>query len=237
MDPPWSETCWSTFKYFIILIISKNYIFVHLLVNKVFNRHWRTVQTWRTMFCCLIFVVNGSKVLQDVLQMWAWRREGFCYAREDVRTCGKVPKWQNKCCWWRPHKLYNHFTNGNVVQVDASDKDDRPVPQVRLVICTSAFDMHIPAPKQQISQNTFKVKNPVDIIDLNRYCGQTVQVEDVGDGNQDGLTGGGRGREETSAHILCECEALASLRHAYLGSFILEPEDIRSLGLGSHLEL
>jgi len=24
---------------------------------------------------------------------------------------------------------------------------------------------------------------------------------------------------ETSAHILCECEALASLGHAYLGSF------------------
>ena len=38
--------------------------------------------------------------------------------------------------------------------------------------------------------------------------------------------------EKTSAHILCECEALASLRHAYLGSFFLEPEDIRSLGLG-----
>jgi len=32
-----------------------------------------------------------------------------------------------------------------------------------------------------------------------------------------------RVREETSAHILCECEALASLRHAYLGSFPLEP--------------
>jgi len=39
--------------------------------------------------------------------------------------------------------------------------------------------------------------------------------------------------EETSAQILCECEALASLRHAYLGSFFLEPEDIRSLGLGA----
>ena len=26
-------------------------------------------------------------------------------------------------------------------------------------------------------------------------------------------------REETSAHILCKCEALASLRHTYLGSF------------------
>jgi len=39
--------------------------------------------------------------------------------------------------------------------------------------------------------------------------------------------------EETSAHILCECEALASLRHVHLGSFFLEPEDIRSLGLGA----
>ena len=39
--------------------------------------------------------------------------------------------------------------------------------------------------------------------------------------------------EETSAHILCECEVLASLRHAYLGSFSSEPKDIRSLGLGA----
>ena len=30
-------------------------------------------------------------------------------------------------------------------------------------------------------------------------------------------------REETSAHILCECEALASLRHVYLGSLFLKP--------------
>ena len=30
--------------------------------------------------------------------------------------------------------------------------------------------------------------------------------------------------DEISAHILCECEALASLRHARLGSFFLEPE-------------
>ena len=40
-------------------------------------------------------------------------------------------------------------------------------------------------------------------------------------------------REETSAHILCECKALASLRHAHLGSFFLEPEDIRRIGLGA----
>ena len=33
-------------------------------------------------------------------------------------------------------------------------------------------------------------------------------------------------KEETSAHIICECEVLASLRHVYLGSFFLVPEDI-----------
>jgi molybdopterin converting factor small subunit len=39
--------------------------------------------------------------------------------------------------------------------------------------------------------------------------------------------------EETSVHILCECEALASLRHKYLGSFFLDPEDIRKLIMGA----
>jgi hypothetical protein len=39
--------------------------------------------------------------------------------------------------------------------------------------------------------------------------------------------------DETSARILWECEALASLRHAYLGSF-LEPEDIKSISLGAN---
>jgi hypothetical protein len=37
--------------------------------------------------------------------------------------------------------------------------------------------------------------------------------------------------DETSVHILCECEALASLRHGDLGSFFLEPEDIKSISL------
>jgi hypothetical protein len=39
--------------------------------------------------------------------------------------------------------------------------------------------------------------------------------------------------EESSVYILCECEALASLRHTYLGSFFLDPEDIRVLGVGA----
>jgi len=40
--------------------------------------------------------------------------------------------------------------------------------------------------------------------------------------------------DETSAHILCECEALASLRCAYLGCCcFLEPEDIKIISLGA----
>ena len=39
--------------------------------------------------------------------------------------------------------------------------------------------------------------------------------------------------DKTSAHILCECEASASIRHLYLGSFLLEPEDIKSISLGA----
>jgi hypothetical protein len=43
--------------------------------------------------------------------------------------------------------------------------------------------------------------------------------------------------DETSAHVFCECEALASLRHAYLGSLSLEPEYIKNVNSGGHLEL
>jgi len=39
--------------------------------------------------------------------------------------------------------------------------------------------------------------------------------------------------KETSIHILCECEVLASLRHIYVGSFFLDPEDIKELGVGA----
>jgi len=39
--------------------------------------------------------------------------------------------------------------------------------------------------------------------------------------------------EETSVHILSECEALASLRHVYLGSFFLDPENIWVLVMGA----
>jgi hypothetical protein len=39
--------------------------------------------------------------------------------------------------------------------------------------------------------------------------------------------------DEISAHILCRCEALASLRHAYLGCFFLQPENIKNVSLGA----
>jgi len=38
----------------------------------------------------------------------------------------------------------------------------------------------------------------------------------------------------TSPHILSECEAaLDSLRHTYVDSLFLDPEDIKSLSLGA----
>jgi hypothetical protein len=39
--------------------------------------------------------------------------------------------------------------------------------------------------------------------------------------------------KKTSAHIICVCEALASLKHSHLGSFFLDIEDIKILSLGA----
>jgi hypothetical protein len=39
-------------------------------------------------------------------------------------------------------------------------------------------------------------------------------------------------KEETLACVLWKCEALATLTHTYLCSFILDPEDVRSLSMG-----
>ena len=40
MDPLWSETWWSTFKYFIILIVSTCYLIVHKLDNEIFIAYY-----------------------------------------------------------------------------------------------------------------------------------------------------------------------------------------------------
>jgi len=36
---------------------------------------------------------------------------------------------------------------------------------------------------------------------------------------------------ETLVHVLCQCEALASLRYAYLGSCFFDPEDFMKLNI------
>jgi hypothetical protein len=38
-------------------------------------------------------------------------------------------------------------------------------------------------------------------------------------------------KDETLAHVLCRCQALSSLRHAYLGCFFLEWENIKNVSL------
>jgi hypothetical protein len=45
------------------------------------------------------------------------------------------------------------------------------------------------------------------------------------------LCGSCRAEKETSVHVLCECEAVTTLRHAYLGAFVLDPEDVVGLTL------
>jgi len=43
-------------------------------------------------------------------------------------------------------------------------------------------------------------------------------------------------QEGTPTHVLCEREAFATLRRAYPSYFLLHPEDVRNLSLGSNLE-
>jgi hypothetical protein len=38
--------------------------------------------------------------------------------------------------------------------------------------------------------------------------------------------------EKTSIHVFCECDTLVFHSDAYLGSFFLDPEDVKSIGLG-----
>ena len=39
--------------------------------------------------------------------------------------------------------------------------------------------------------------------------------------------------EETSVHVLCECEVLASLTHLYIDLFFLDTEDTGKLNVGA----
>jgi len=76
MDPLCSETCWNTFKYLIILIISTNYIFLHLLDNKVFNSRLYftdslncSVMLKPTLLTCMwhLFFICSDIILVNIL--------------------------------------------------------------------------------------------------------------------------------------------------------------------------
>ena len=82
MDPLWSETCWSIlniFKYFIIiLIVSTNYIFVHLLDNKVFESSLMHGTNMKTLILlnCVEKLKNKLWVIQGVSCFCAQLFEG-----------------------------------------------------------------------------------------------------------------------------------------------------------------
>jgi len=44
-------------------------------------------------------------------------------------------------------------------------------------------------------------------------------------------------KEGDSAHVLCECQTLPSVRYAYLGFFFLDPEEVKGLSLEGQLKL
>jgi hypothetical protein len=44
-------------------------------------------------------------------------------------------------------------------------------------------------------------------------------------------------KEENSSHVLRDCDALPSHRHAYSSSFFLDPEDVKESQSGGQLEL
>jgi len=81
MDPLWSETCCSTFKYFIILSVSTYYIMRISWINIVFIYHWCTVQTWRLKKKKLAIFQNCFGVLSRL-----WGKELRPFSRLKVSS-------------------------------------------------------------------------------------------------------------------------------------------------------
>ena len=94
---PWSEICWNNFKYFIIiLIVSTNYIFVHLLDKEVFQsslKHGTNLKIHLIIHLCQRELSNcwntvpvpelsdGSMLLWYILVSGVWLL--FCVENED----------------------------------------------------------------------------------------------------------------------------------------------------------
>ena len=81
IDPLWSETCWSNFKYFfkyfiIILIVSTNCIFVHLLDNKVFC-FLQKVKIFKLSRSCIWVNGNSTAFLNAFVLYWTKNKSSF----------------------------------------------------------------------------------------------------------------------------------------------------------------
>ena len=130
MDPLWSETCWSTFKYFIILIVSTYYILciswlikssikLHVtLLNKYFLAH--LVSKKHLLVSSCPSVLASVRIYQcgfhwtDLLEIWYWRLSRISVQRSQIlfkldRNVGHFTG-RPKCvshCWQRQMKLNN----------------------------------------------------------------------------------------------------------------------------------
>jgi len=106
MDPLWSETCWSTFKYFTILIVSTYYILCISWIKKVFNYHWCTVRTWR--FRADIPSINPTlSIIQEIFwhiahdkhkgrQRFLVRDSNYVHSEQTHLLCGLYAR----TFWW-----------------------------------------------------------------------------------------------------------------------------------------
>jgi len=83
MDPLWSETCWSNFKYFIIILtVSTNYIFVHLLHNSVLiviDARYKHEERSKIVYGNLIIVCLKWKFCTGMIFRYSpWRKRLYC---------------------------------------------------------------------------------------------------------------------------------------------------------------
>jgi len=95
IDPLWSETCWSTFKYFIILILSTNYIFVQKLDNEVFIPSGMFMSS-----CCLLISekISAILVIEAVFMRQVFERALWMQADDSGRAFSGVGL-RPLACW------------------------------------------------------------------------------------------------------------------------------------------
>ena len=97
--------------------------------------------------------------------------------------------------------------------------------------------MHLSINSNYDSINTWYLRTVIIRLEDNKSCEEGPLLRHLcimGIGNDPMCRKCGT-EEETSVHILCKREAFASLRYIYLGSFFLDPDDIKKTRRGGHL--